>query len=480
MHLKRTFALSALLVVGAVAACDKDPNSPEVAFALAACPAGNLAVNSPIALDFTSGVSAATVSSSNVVVTNATTGIEIPGALSTTNNGTRVLFTPSSPLPFGTVLGIRVQNLLSQNGTVPLAVTVCNVTTAAAPITEVIWDRLTSPTGTQLVGAAMTGPDSGWVGSFAVPLYRRVGGEWEPRFTQPYFAATYDLAFVSLNHGYGAHFDTRNLRSVITQTTNGVTFDTVYTVGGQDIRRLRIDSANAGGKVFGVAGGGTSFSARFLKLNAAGTFTQTSSFTITSSVADIDFARNDTMTLFGVTSGTKFVTGATYPGRLYVSTDAGNSWSAVANGGADSLKVVTYRGVAVKPTTHDVFVSGGNGFFARFPGGVAPATRYNLGVASLDTTDYTALIYNDVQFAPDNPQVGWVVGAQLTGFVNGVPQYRGLIFGTTDGGTTWVRQGVRGANQYGAEFPALNRLSVYSSTKAWAVGDGGVVLSVNP
>jgi hypothetical protein len=477
VYLKRTLALSALLALGGLAACDKDPSAPVISFSLTACPAGDLAVNSPINLDFTSAILPSTVSSGNVVITDATTGIEIPGSIALASSGSRVVFTPSSTLPFGTVLGIRVQNLLTATGSTALPVTVCNVRTAAPPIAEVVWDHLDSPTGTQLLGASLVGPDSGWVGSFAVPLYRRVGAGWEPRFTQPYFSASYDLAFVSLTHGYGEHFDTRNLRAVITQTRDGVNFDTVFTVGGQDIRRLAIDSVNSNGKLFGVGGGGSSFSARFLKLNAAGGFSSTSSFGITSQVGDIDFAKNDTTRLFAVSNGSRFVTGATYPGRLFTSTDGGQSWSEVPNSHADSLRVVTYSGVA-RRSNGDVFVSGGNGFFARFAGGVGPAIPINLGIASLDSTDYTTLVYRDVQFAPDNDLVGWVVGAQVTGFVNGVPQFRGLIFTTRDGGATWIRQGVRGANQYGAEFPALNRLSVYSATSAWAVGDGGTVLSV--
>lgn len=479
MHSKRSFALGLLLAGTFLAACDKDPSAPEVAFALAACPAGDLPVNSPINLDFTSSILPSTISAGNIVVTDATTGIEIPGSLSLASNGSRVVFTPSSPLPFGTILGIRIQNLLSSTGNVPLSVSVCNVRTAAPPIAEVVWDRLDSPTGTQLVGASLVGPDSGWVASFAIPLYRRVGQGWEPRFKQPYFSATYDLAFVSMVHGFGAHFDTRNLRSVITETRDGINFDTVFTVGGQDFRRLRVDSVNSNGRLFGVGGGGSAFNAAFFKLNPGGGFTTTSSFGVTASVADIDFAKNDTTHLVAVSSGTRFVTGETYPGRLYTSTDGGRSWSQVPNASADSQHVVTYGGVA-RRQNGDVFVSGGNGYLARFVGGVGPGNRINLGVASRDTTDYTALVYNDVQFAPDNDQVGWVVGAQLTGVQNGVPQFRGLIFTTRDGGTTWIRQGVRGANQFGAEFPALNRLSVYSATKAWAVGDGGTVISVNP
>jgi hypothetical protein len=431
------------------------------------------------------------VSPANVIVTNATTGVEIPGSLQLGPSGTQVVFTPSAPLPFGTALGIRVQNLLSVDGTVPLNVTVCNVSTEAAPISELFWDVLEPPTGTQLTGASLFAQDSGWVASFNVPLYRRKGLGWELRFQQPYYAASYDVDFVSSKHGWATHFDTRGFRGVITRSVDGgINFDTVFTLGGQTINRLWMDSLRSNNRLFGVAGGGTVAQATFLKYNAAtSSFNVTSTFasfinaTATANVNDIDFSPNDTLNGAAVSTGVRVNASTTIirPGRVFVTTNAGQSWSEVPGTKADTTNVITYMGVARRGTgpNADIYVTGGNGFFGRLVGGVGPMQRINLGPVSTDSTTFTALIYTDVEFAPDNPLYGWVIGAQLTEVVNGVPKYQGLIFRTKDGGATWVRQGVRGAAAYGAEFPALNRLEVFSSTNAWIVGDGGIVLSLN-
>ena len=483
MHLKRSITLGAALAASALAACDKDPAAPRGVLSLVACPVGNLATNASIPLNFSVPVRASTVSPANIIVTNATTGIEIPGALSLSANGTQVVFAPSSQLPFGTVLGIRVQNLVSADGSAPLGVVVCNVLTQAPPIAEVVWTRLDSPTGTDLSGASLFAPDSGWVSSLAVPMYRRIGAGWEVRFNQPYFVRTYDVNFVSSQHGYGAHLDQRQGRSVITQSVNGgVSFDTVFTRVGRDVRRLWIDSVNSNNRLFGVAGGGSATNASLFKMNPTN-----SSFAVvfemgsTASISDISFAKNDTTTGFAVSSGAFFLSipPIIYPGRLFRTTNGGSAWAEVPNAQADTTNVIVYRGVA-RRTGGDVYVTGGNGFVGRFPGGNAPVQRINLGIASRDSNTYTALIYNDVEFAPDNDQFGWIVGAQLLGIENGVPRYQGLIFRTRDGGATWVRQGVRGAEDYGALFPPLNRLEVYSSTKVWAVGDAGTVISLNP
>lgn len=480
MHLKRLFTSCAVLAAAAFAACDNDPASPSIDFALQGCPTGDLAVNASIPLTFTQPVRPSTVSPANIVVTNATTGLEVPGSLSLGANGAQVSFTPTSPLPFGTVLAIRVQNILSAEGTTPLAVIVCNVRTEAPPIAEVVWDRLESPTGTNLAGASLFAADSGWVASLAVPMYRRVGAGWEVRFNRPYFVRSYDVDFVSAMHGFGAHLDQRQARGVITQTRDGgLTFDTAFTRQGRDIRRLFFDSTRSGA-LFGVAGGGSATSAMFVKYSpSTNTFAVTNEFGRTASVSDIDFAAKDTTIGFAVSSGAFFASTPPiiYPGRLYRTANGGASWAEVAGAQADTVSVIIYRGVAHRQNG-DVWVTGGNGFVGRFAGGVGPATRVNLGIVSRDTSNFTALVYNDVQFAPDNDLLGWIVGAELTGIENGVPRYRGLIFRTTDGGATWVRQGVRDAEEYGALFPALVRLDVFSSADVWAVGDAGTVLSL--
>ena len=68
----------------------------------------------------------------------------------------------------------------------------------------------------------------------------------------------------------------------------------------------------------------------------------------------------------------------------------------------------------------------------------------------------------------------------VTAIVSGIPQFEGLIFQTTDGGVTWVRQGVRGAPNTGETFPRLNRISIFDQNHVWIVGDGGAVLQYQP
>src|SRR5687768_1727209 len=130
VSLKRMFALTATATVLAVAACDDDPTAPAENFNFAGCPTGTLDVNAPIALNFTSGVLPSTVTGANVVVTNANTGFEVPGSLALSAGGNQVIFTPSSPLPFGTALSIRVQNIVSASGASASGVTVCTALTA--------------------------------------------------------------------------------------------------------------------------------------------------------------------------------------------------------------------------------------------------------------------------------------------------------------------------------------------------------------
>lgn len=483
MYLKRVMTLGAVAL--AISACDKDPSAPSTPLTLIACPTGDLAVNAPVNLNFSAPVRPSTVSPANIVVTNATTGIEIPGGLTLQPNGTQVRFTPSAPLPFGTVLGIRVQNLVGVDASSPLSVVVCNVRTQAPPIAEVVWERLENPTGNQLVGASMFAPDSGWVASIAVPLFRRSGKGWEVGFNQPYFAESYDVDFVSRTHGFASHLDVRVFRGVITRTTDGFTFDTVFTRAGESINRLHIDSLRPSGKLFGVAGGGTVGNTTFLKMNpATGGWSVASafgnaSFDFSSNVADIDFAPGDTTTGVAVSTGNRFNSSSLFiaPGRVFRTTNGGASWGEI--GTPADTQTVAYQGVA-RRTNGDIYVGGGLGYFARLTNNGATTTRINLGLIVPDSADYTSLIYNDVQFAPDNNLIGWVVGAQFVGTVNGIPRYQGVIFGTKDGGATWTRQGVIGAPNYGAEFPALNRIEAFSSTKVWIVGDGGTVLSLNP
>ena len=486
MHLTRTFFLGAV-ALAALGACDDDPNAPTALFA-ATCPTGVLAVNDPITLAFTGPVSPATVTPANIVVADATTGFEFPGSLTLAPSGQGVVFTPASALPFGTTVSVRVQNVLGAQGGQQVGVTVCNLVTQAPPIAEVVWDALENPGANRLLGASLFAPDSGWVASFEVLVFRRVRNGWDPRFRQPYYASSNEVRFINANHGWLTHFDNRTLRGIMTETRDGgLSFDTVFSRGVETIDRLRVDSsAQSLNALFGVGGGGSVGSAAFHKLNpvtkawSTTALFNTSSGNPTANVGDIDYSRGDTTDLVAVSTGVR-VNASTVifrPGRFFRSSNGGASWQDQTSLAADN-RTTTFRGVA-RRSNGEVFVTGGNGFFAKLAVNGTTWTRINLGIPSLDTLDYTALVYTDVQFAPDNDQIGWVIGQRISGFVQGLPTFQGLIFRTTDGGATWVRQGVRGSAEYGAVFPALSRIEVWSSTEAWIVGDGGTVLSLNP
>lgn len=493
---KRLFSLSALAAVCALAACDDDPTQPVEVFAVTCPTATGQDVNSPIVLSFTTPIDPATVQSGNVVVRLTSTGVEVPGSVSPNSDATQLIFTPSQPLPFDTALTVRVQNVRSALTRTPVAVTVCPLTTEPPPIAELFWNRLPEVGGNDVVGISFVATDLGYVISRNVPLFRWTGGpDWITLAQQPYLSGGYDVSFVSATHGFATFEEARQRRSVIAESFDGgITFDTIGFAPLQSLNRaffLPIPSADV---PFGVVAGGQTFSpAYFAKFNPTTPRTFTvSTFNTTGGVNDLDFQPSDTADGAAATLGQRIGTNVIL-GTAFRSTNGGTSWSELANAQA-TPDVLFYSGVAIRKNG-DIWVAGGNGFIRRYGAGasgfdatsaipMAPAGATdpdpNLIPPSPNPTDPRALRFTDVQFAPDDDNYGWVVGAVQVGVLGGVPQYQGLIYATRDGGVTWHRQGVRGADAFGAEFPKLNRLSVLSSTQAWIAGDGGTVLEFSP
>lgn len=473
----------ALGVGAALAACDKDPTRPNEALQLTACPSGAQGVNSPIALTFNVPVLPTSVARGNVVVTDAITGIEIPGTL--TSNGATVTFTPSAPFRFSQRVRIRIQNLLSQATEAQVPVTLCELTTQPPPITELPWRSLPHAGGLILRGVDLTAPDTGYVLSQLGVLFKRSGtGDFVVQYQNPYLANGFSTSFVSTQHGFLAAQNVRsNVTNVLETKDGGVTFDSIFALPKYTIQRLyfRQIGTGASATTFGVFGGGnTGLTLLFKYHPQTNTFTEQDSTTNSGYTNDIDFAPADTTTGVAVTNGIRVGTFVKY-GHVYVTKDGGTTWSDVANMVA-SDSVLTYFAGAVR-NNGEIYVGGGNGFFARLTpsgGGYTVTRLLDNALTSFNPGDPFALIYTDVEFAPDNDQIGWLIGAQQVGVQNGAPAYQGVIFMTRDGGQSWTRQGVFDAPNYGAEFPRLNRLSILSSNAAWIAGDGGTVLSYQP
>lgn len=475
---RATFA--ALVALCAATACDKDPNDPSgPALALAACPSGLLSVNSPILLNFTQPVSASSVTGANIVVTDATTGFEIPGSVAlSASDSKQVIFTPSQTLPFDEGVRIRVQNLLPQTASAPLNVTVCNARTELPPIRELFWSALPNAGGDVLVGVSVVDPAFGYVAARSNRLFRYVDSSVTALPLPSYYTSSNDVSFVSRNHGFATVTEARLRRSVILETMDGgLTFDTIGFATAQVLNRAYFRPIPDATNPFGVVAGGQTFSpAYFMKYNPSTKTFAVSSFTGTGGVSDLDFTPdtlNGVASTLGIRLGTR-----TILGTVFTSSDGGSSWTEIAGAKAPD-SVVTYQGISIK-SDGVIYVTGGNGYVARLTptgAGAYTITRITLpGVTNPQPENPYALIYKDVQFVRGNEQLGWIVGAVQIGSIGGTPRYEGLIFVTRDGGTTWTRQGVRGALNYGAEFPALNRIDALSSSAAWIAGDGGTVL----
>lgn len=495
MALKQLFSLTALAVVCALAACDDDPNAPTEVFGVT-CPTAPSTTNAPLNIAFSGPVDAATVASGNIVVSLASTGVELPGSIQRSGDGTVVTFTPSDPLPFDTIIRVRVQNVRSELTRTLVGVTVCEFRTVPPPIAELYWNRLPEVGGNDLLGISFVAPDLGFVISRAVPIFRWTGGpDWVTLIQQPYLSGGFDVSFVSAMHGFATFEEARQRRSVIAESFDGgITFDTIGFANLQALNRaffLPIPNADT---PFGVVAGGQTFSpAYFAKFHPTTPRTFTvSTFSNTGGVNDVDFQPSDTTTGAAATLGQRI--GTTFVlGTVFRSTDGGTSWSELPNAQA-TPDVLAYRGVAIR-TTGDIYVAGGNGFIRRYgagqtafdPASAIPVTppgtanpNPNHVPENPDPTNPNALIFTDVQFAPDNDLIGWAIGAVQVGILGGTPRFQGLIYMTRDGGSSWTRQGVRGADNFGAEFPRLNRLSVLSSTQAWIAGNGGTVLEFSP
>lgn len=474
------FPVAALALVSLLGACDDDPSRPSVDFRVTGCPTIG-SVEAPIAIAFSGPLSPSSASGGNVIVSYAETGVEVPGSISVDPVSSTIVFSPAQPLPYDTDVRVRVQNVLDVDNRNVAPLFVCDITTPLPPITQLFWRQLPPPSGDALVSGSLPSDDVGFVVAERVAMFRRDGSDdFRSIFEQPYYSRSFDIAFLDEMRGYGAHLDFRVNRGVITRTLNGgATFDTIFTMD-QSVSRLYMREYSPA-TIFGVVGGGTAVNARFVKYNSgAGTFSIVQNFGFTGAVTDIDFETDTTRTGAATTDGTK--AGVFFqPGTVFFTDDGGATWTEVAGVRAGSPGVVSavdYFGVSVRSNT-EIWVTGSNGYVLKLTRAGANYTFQRVLtslVSNPDSTTQEGLIYHDVEFAPDNPNKGWLVGGQLVGIVNGVPKYQGFIFETNDGGNTWTRQGVVDAPAFGGEIPRLRRIIARSSTRVWIVGDGGFVI----
>jgi len=87
----------------------------------------------------------------------------------------------------------------------------------------------------------------------------------------------------------------------------------------------------------------------------------------------------------------------------------------------------------------------------------------------------TYYFFNRARFAPDDPNIGWIIGTAVRRIPGQTDVRRGVILLTRDGGQTFTRQAVRNASEDGLGFPELRDIFVLDKNFAVVSGDNGFV-----
>jgi hypothetical protein len=481
----RTFAavagrvLCGLLAAQALGACDDDPSRPDVPpltgtpVTPALARGDTIRVQEAIRVAFNRPINPATaLDPANFVVINTCTGLRVPGALRLV--GDTVVFSPAQALPFLTPLAIRVQNILDvSGGGLAQPITFVRVT-ERPPVSDLSWRRLDAPTADQITGISFATDDVGYINTFGGTVYRttNAGTTFAFRFKDVNISGMFSIQALTAESVYVASAEQRGgfPSFGLYRSVNGAaSFQLVQTVPEQlstlELRRV-------GTRVVGVAGGFANESGlyRFDSQTPAAPLTRatgTPPFPLIFTDADMtpDTTRAIATFFDGVATG--------LPGAAYRSTNSGRSYTPVTFG----TPVPTLFGAGAVSNT-SAFVVGDSSTVFRVDLTTGATSRVTQGIpqttvdaASGTVTTYT---FTRVRFAPDG-QTGYIVGYLTQNFRDAPDQQVGVLFQTTNGGTSWTRQGIQGAAGNGLAFPPVFNVQVRSATFAAVAGNDGLV-----
>ena len=480
--------LCALLACLLVGACDDDPSRPgdqqvvPVFANLGSIPRqGSLTITSPVPLDPASALDPA-----NFVVINTCTGLRVPGSLSLSADGLQLTFTPTSALPFLTPLLGRVQNLIGVNGERMPQPFIFVAITEAPPVVDVSWGRMNSPTGDVLSGVSFISPDTGYVISTeGAAVYRTENGgttfaatyrDPNVKLAKGIRAATRDSVFMIAAPNFGG--TTFTTYGLFLSLNAGVTFNPVFTRSPADMRSLSMERVGVRRVLFMAGNSGPSL--------ASWRYDVTTGEIVTFALGIADVLGNggdiSPDTTKAVIAGVRVLGFGPLrvQGVAYRSTNSGRTFQAVTvplpqqlNGaGFVDNNIALLLGDSSTVLRLDVTTGAVTALGAAQ--GI-PQTTVEPGTGITETFSFTK-----AEFAPNNRQIGWVIGEVLRRDPRpGVPDVRrGVILMSRDGGQTFTRQAVAGEPNFGLGFPTLyipSDISALSNEFAVTVGYEGFI-----
>lgn len=478
--LLRSVAVIATAAIS-LSACDKNPSAPSPISLNPHLAIGSdsiIPIQGSIRVVFDGPVNQQTaLDPGNFVVTNTCNGLPIPGALRF--SGDTLIFTPSQTLPYLTGVSVRIQGVLDQNNNPMAQPKIINLRTENPPVSDVSWQQLTSPTNDFIAGVSFLDTNTGFISTLTGGVYRTDNGgtSWRALFKSPDITGTRDIRAVSADSVYmvGAPSfggTTFSATALFRSIDGGQTFQVVFSDDPGNMFSLSVHK-RAGAAPEMVMGGSRG------SLAAWRYDQEKDSIARFGPVGGSQFGNMADLSPDGANAALVGVqqTGQTSGvGVAYRSNDGGRTYTQVTL--PANTKIL--EGVSFINNT-DAFLLGDTSTVLRLNTTTGAVT--SLGAANgipqttVDPGTGTVVFYifTRARFAPDDPNIGWIIGTAVRR-VPGQPDVRrGIILITRDGGQTFTRQAVSNAPENGLGFPELADIFVLSKNFAIVVGDAGFI-----
>lgn len=464
-----------------LAGCDKDPTALErvtLTPQLAIAADSVIARQGSIRVLFNAPVNQATaLDPGNFTVINTCTGLPVAGSLRF--SGDTLVFTPSQSLPFLTGLSVRIQGVLDQNNNAMAEPVIFRLRTENPPVSDVSWEQLTSPTNDFIAGVSFLDRNVGYISTITGGIYKtdNSGASFAALFKNPDITSFRDVRVVSADTLYvvGAPSfggSTFSAAALFRSIDAGRTFQVVFSEDPSNMFSLSVRK-RAGLAPEMVIGGSRGSMAAWRydqEKDSIARFGPVGG-SVFGNMADLspDGAN-------AVLAGFQILSPTSAAGVAYRSNDGGRSYVPITLPAGTRL----LRGVGFINNT-DAYLLGDTSTVLRVnttTGAVTPLGAAN-GIPQTQTDPSTGTttfyLFTRARFAPDDPNVGWIIGTAVRR-VPGQPDVRrGIILITRDAGQTFTRQAVANAPENGLGFAELRDIFVLNKNFAVVVGDAGFI-----
>jgi photosystem II stability/assembly factor-like uncharacterized protein len=401
-------------------------------------------------------------------------------------NRDTLIFSPSQAIPFLTPLAIRVQNILTPGGQALALPFTTNVRTETPPVSDISWEVTDSPTQDPGSGIYYLDRMRGFYSTSSGTVFTTPDGgqSWQFLYKNDDFTAVRSIRAASVDSLYliaapKLGGTTVSAVGVFRSTDGGQTFSPIFIQDPGDIRHLVMRKFPGRAPIL-MAFGNVGRLSVWRVDESTGTvsrFGPVASVIIGNS-GDLSPDASRAVAVGLTTSGIP----GTFNGAALVSLDSGVTFTQVTNLPANTRQL---RGAGFADNT-TAFLLGDSSAVLRLNTTTGEATRLD-GTAGIPqrtvAEDGTVTTYHftRAEFAPDNREIGFIIGYSVVDRPVGGDIKRGVILMTRDGGETWTQQAVSGAGENGLGFPPLGEspgrgdLHVLARDFANTVGEEGFI-----